>query len=167
MSTQIARDSFAGTSKGKAPRCSPAISSTSGTSASGHWPFCPKAPELLVMLRYASRYSVTLPAGIAEGPLSGCTAARTPVAPPLPPATTTWKLANSLRATVRAMDGWVRAAVAGRTFTLALSAYTVGAAAAGSPRRAAPKARRSVVLWMKWLGMAPRTPSPRGAIPEL
>ena len=44
-STQIARASPAGTSKGKARRFSPANASTSGTSASGHGPACPSIDD--------------------------------------------------------------------------------------------------------------------------
>src|SRR4051812_35831826 len=44
-STQIARDSPAGTSKGKALRFSPTYVSTSGTSGSGHAPFHPSVLE--------------------------------------------------------------------------------------------------------------------------
>ena len=44
-STQMARLSPAGTSKGKALRRSPSISSTSGTSASGQGPVAPSSAE--------------------------------------------------------------------------------------------------------------------------
>ncbi len=55
MSTSTARLSLPGTSNGNALRFSPAIGSTSGTSASGHQPAAPSPPVWLATFSSASR----------------------------------------------------------------------------------------------------------------
>ncbi len=142
-STQSARASFEGTSKGKALRGSPATSSTAGVSASGHGPGPPGPPDGWVTTRKSCRYRVRWLLPMRAGPSSASSRAVTPVAPLSPPCTTTWKPRASLRAPSSSTGAAARGGVSGRTFTMRLSPYTWGLASTDRPTSATPSASAS------------------------